>query len=133
MPKCSDPAADAHWRHLLRGFPASGLSVGEFCARHGVSRASFYSHRRRSAAGEVVPPAPAPRPCGGPLFVPLRVRDEGAPAPGVVAEPAAPPPAEGRIELLLGGGLTVRLFGEVPAARLASVLGVLGGKAGRPC
>lgn len=120
----------ARWEALLRQFPGSGLSVREFCRRRGLSEPSFYAWRRRLS----VPAAP--------LFMPLRVAALQVQA-GRAAEPASygggEPAEPGRIELLLAGGVTVRLFGEVPAARLASVLGVLGrhnghdGKGGGPC
>lgn len=112
MAKPPDPAAEAHWRHLLHSFPSSGLSARAFCARHGVPLSGFYARRRAAAA----PPS-------GPLFVPVRVAGPAAP----------PPPPEGRIELLLEGGVTVRLCGEVPAGRLAVVLEVLGRRGGCPC
>lgn len=130
MSKDLDPAADAHWRQLLRGFSASGLSVREFCARHGVSQAHFYSHRRQLATGEGSP-AVSSRRGSDPLFVPLRVRDEDVVV--VPDVPAASAPAEGRIDLLLGGGVTVRLHGAVPPARLADVLAVLDRRGGHSC
>jgi|ERR1700722_18568945 len=134
MSKDLDPAADAHWRQLLRSFSTSGLSVREFCARHGVSQAHFYSRRRQLAARAGLP-APSSRPRSGPLFVPLRVRDEDAVAPDVVAVPDGPAAsrvAEGRIDLLLEG-VTIRLRGSVPPERLAAVLAVLDRRGGCPC
>ena len=135
MSKDLDPAADAHWRQLLRSFSISGLSVREFCARHGVSQAHFYSRKRQLAARAGLP-ALSSRPRSGPLFVPLCVRDDDAKAPDVVAVsdgPAASRIAEGRIDLLLGGGVTIRLRGSVPPARLAEVLAVLDRRGGCPC
>jgi len=128
-----DPAADAHWRQLLRSFSSSGLSVREFCARHGVSQAHFYSRRRQLAARTGLP-APSSRPRSGPLFVPLRVRDEDAGAPDVVAVSDGPARQAhgGRIDLLLGD-VTVRLRGDVPGQRLAEVLAVLDRRGGHSC
>jgi hypothetical protein len=129
-----DPAADAHWRQLLRSFSTSGVSVREFCARHGVSQAHFYSRRRQLAAK--AGPGPSSRPQGGPLFVPLRVRDEDAKPPDVVAVsdgPAVSRAGEGRIDLLLERGVTIRLRGSVPPERLAEVLAVLDRRGGRAC
>ena len=116
MPQAPDPAAEAHWRHLLSSFPSSGLGARAFCARHGVPLSGFYARRRAAVAAAAPPPA-------GPLFVPVRVAAPAAP----------PPPPEGRIELLLEGGVTVRLCGDVQPARLAAVLGVLGARGGGPC
>lgn len=43
------------WRRIVNGFPKSGLSVRQWCQRHGVSEPSFYAWRRelakRDAAG----------------------------------------------------------------------------------
>jgi transposase-like protein len=119
MNRSVDRGKRAHWEALLRQFPSSGLSVREFCRRRGVCEPSFYGWRRRlrvpSRAGVA----------GVPLFVPVRV----APAsPAAGAEGQGGQERQGGIELLLGGGAavhTVRLLGEVPAARLAAVLGVL--------
>ena len=86
MPKSLDPASDAHWRDLLRGFAASGLSVREFCARHGLPPSRFYSRRRALAAAAALPGPPP----GVPLFVPLRMAGPGAGRRRV--RPAAPPP-----------------------------------------
>jgi hypothetical protein len=81
-------------------------------------------------------PAPSSRPRSGPLFVPVRLRDEEAKAPDVVVVPDVPAAsriAGGRIDLLLEGGVTIRLRGSVPPGRLAEVLAVLDRRGGRPC
>jgi hypothetical protein len=130
-----DRGKRVRWEAVLRQFAAGGLSVREFCRRRGLSEPSFYAWRRRlrTEGGPAAPASPA-----APLFVPLRV------AAGRAAATAAGGGGgeQARIELLLGGGVTVRLFGEVPAARLVSVLGVLSGhnggdggdgKEGGPC
>jgi len=121
-----DRGKRVRWEAVLRQFAACGLSVREFCRRRGLSEPSFYAWRRRlrTEGGPAAPASPA-----APLFVPLRV------AAGRAAATAAGGGGGGggeqaRIELLLGGGVTIRLFGEVPAARLVSVLGVLSGHNG---
>ena|SRR5579862_1231110 len=139
MSKDLDPAADAHWRQLLCSFTTSGLSVREFCARHGVSPAHFYARRRQLAARTGLP-VPSSR-STGPLFVPLRVRDEDPKAPDAVAMSDRPAAsgiagrrvAEGRIDLLLEGGVTIRLRGSVPPQRLAEILAVLDRRGGCAC
>jgi hypothetical protein len=55
------------WRRRLRRQTSSGLSIPAFCAREGVSSASFYSWRRRLAARSR-PALPEPA-----LFVPLHL------------------------------------------------------------
>jgi Transposase len=64
MARPKDFSLEHTWRLRLRRQAASGLSISAFCAREGVSSASFYAWRRRLAA------APAVRP-DTPLFVPL--------------------------------------------------------------
>ena len=76
----------------------------------------FYAWRRRLGGERAVP-----------LFVPVRV------AASVACDTPAGRDEPGRIEVLLSGGVTIRLFGQVPAERLASVLDVLGGKGGYSC
>src|SRR5438874_3526694 len=41
------------WRELVERQRCSGLSVGKFCARHGIAVPSLYAWRRRLAAGAV--------------------------------------------------------------------------------
>jgi hypothetical protein len=139
MTQSFDRGKRALWEALLRQFPSSGLSVRQFCRRRGVSEPSFYAWRRRLTGG------------GGsrgasrvPLFVPLRAAAPAGAAPPAARSPAGEAGAD-RIELLLGdpvGGTTVhtvRVYGQVPAERLASVPGVLreihkrGEAGGCPC
>jgi len=47
MPRPSDPRKLAVWRERLERFSSSGLAVGPFCAREGVSVASFYHWRKK--------------------------------------------------------------------------------------
>jgi hypothetical protein len=124
----------AYWQDLLRRFPASGLGVRDFCARHAVPEHRFYWWRRRLRPCRPGGPS-SPPPPGRALFVPLRVADP-PPAPAAAARPAdggPVPAAGGRIELALPGGVTVRLTGDVPPGRLAAVLGVLTAREGGPC
>src|SRR5207302_2056545 len=114
----------AYWQDLLRRFAASGLRVRDFCARHAVPEHRFYWWQRRLRPCRPGLSSPSP---GRALFVPLRAADP-PPAPAAAACPAADglvPAADGRIELALPGGVTVRLTGDVPPGRLAAVLGVL--------
>lgn len=66
----------AVWRQRLDRFERSGLTVASFCAREGVSTASFYRWRRQAAAkGEASEPpafrAVQVRPAALPLVVEL--------------------------------------------------------------
>lgn len=67
MARPNDLGLESTWRRRLRRQAVSGLSILEFCAREGVSSASFYAWRRRLTAP---PPAAPPDP---PLFVPIHL------------------------------------------------------------
>ena len=69
MARPKDLGLEHTWRLRLRRQARSGLSIGEFCEREGISTASFYAWRRRLAAPPAVTP-PDP-----PLFVPIRLDD----------------------------------------------------------
>ena len=47
MSRPSDPRKPAVWRERFERFSRSGLAVTRFCAREGVSTASFYNWRKR--------------------------------------------------------------------------------------
>ena len=50
MARPKDLSLEHTWRLRVRRQAASGLSISAFCAREGVSSASFYAWRRRLAA-----------------------------------------------------------------------------------
>jgi hypothetical protein len=90
MARPKDPHLERVWRQRLQRQTLSGLSIPAFCAREGVSSASFHSWKRRLTA----PSLPArPRP---PLFVPLHLD---------------PPPRPA--EPLLGRGVAIELPHQV--------------------
>ena len=47
MSRSSDPKKPAVWRERLERFSSCGLAVARFCAREGVSVASFYHWRKK--------------------------------------------------------------------------------------
>ena len=47
MSRSSDPTKPAVWRERLERFSSCGLAVAPFCAREGVSVASFYHWRKK--------------------------------------------------------------------------------------
>ena len=85
------------WRSLVRRFPGSGLTLAAYCAREGISAASFYRWRALlggAADGKVVTRRPAVA-AGTPDFVEL----------GTL------PPASSQLTLRLdlGGGLILQI------------------------
>jgi hypothetical protein len=99
MPRAVDPATRQLWQQRLQRFARSGLTVAAFCAREGVSSASFYAWKRRLAGD---PP--------GPHFVPVRL---------------VAPPADVAVELLLPSGCILRLASGCDPAWVRQVLDLL--------
>ncbi len=95
------------WRELIEAQAASGLSIGAYCRRRGVSTASFYAWRRRLAEQAT------------PRFLPVRVAE-------VIAsdEPSAPRPA---VELERADGVRIRVFDGARRETICDVLAALDG------
>jgi hypothetical protein len=93
MGRPKDPALEQRWAERLRRHAASGLTVAAFCARQGLSVATFRYWRRRLAADS------PPRLRRSGLFVPVRVPDS--------ARADGPP----RVDVVLPRGVCVRLPG----------------------
>jgi hypothetical protein len=107
--RARDEQKERQWRHRIEQWEVSGLSVQAFCARHGLTAASFYHWRRvleRRAAE-------------APAFVPVQV----------VAD--TPPPQASALELVLADGRAVRVAPGFDAATLRRLLAVLEGEG--PC
>jgi hypothetical protein len=98
------------WSERLQRFTDSGLTPAQFCTREGVALPSFYSWRRRLQADTPGSATAAAEPLG-PTLLPIRL---------------APAPAS--LELVLPGGMILRVGPDYdPAAlrRLLQLLGVL--------
>src|ERR1700730_7569029 len=103
-----DERKERQWRRWINDWRASGLSVRDFCARHGLATASFYNWRRaleRRVAEE-------------PAFVPVQVVADAVPAQASA------------LEGVLVDGRAVRVAPGFDAATLRQLLAVL---EGRPC
>ena len=99
-----DPALPQLWQQRLRRQQRSGLSVGNFCLREGLSAASFYAWRRRLGHG----------PVRDARLVPVRILQ----------------PAHAPVELVLPGGASLRLAPGCDLAFVRSLIDCLGGA---PC
>jgi transposase-like protein len=104
-----DATKEAGWRDAIARQARSGLSVREFCKRHGLSEPSFYERRRtyreRDAVEVAAPPA----------FVPVVVRD----GQSAVTMP------EANLVIELRGGRLLRLPGSISAGRVAELVRAL--------
>jgi len=96
------------WAERLQRFAASGLRPVQFCAKEGVSLPSFYSWKRRLAAGAGGPATPAPG-GPGPRRLPVRLQ-----------------PAAAAVELALPTGAVVRIPPGAAEATLGWLLRLLG-------
>ena len=71
-----DPELERQWRERMARWQASGLTVREFCRRHGLLETSFYYWKRElrtrdAAAAATLKSSPAK--ASRPTFVPLTV------------------------------------------------------------
>ncbi len=101
--KPRDPRKEQRWRHWIRQWQHSGLTVRAFCDRHQLPQPSFYAWRRT-----------------------LQQRDAAAldfVAVRLVSDPQ-PAPAPG-IELVLAGGRCLRVHPGFDAATLRQLLALL--------
>src|SRR5262245_10059428 len=104
--RARDERKERQWRRWISQWQTSGLSVRDFCARHGLATASFYNWRRvleRRAAEE-------------PAFVPVQVVADAVPAQASA------------LEVILADGRTVRVAPGFDAATLRRLLAVLEGE-----
>jgi transposase-like protein len=104
-----DATKEAFWRDAIGRQARSGLSVREFCKRHGLSEPSFYERRRMYRQRDAVEVA-APQ-----AFVPVVVRED---RPAVTM-------AEANLVIELRGGRLLRLPGSMPAGRVAELVRAL--------
>lgn len=97
--KQRDPRLEQFWRRSIAEHDRSGLSVREYCDRHGVSIANFYAWRKEIAKRDRAKPDLQ--------FVPVHVR------------------ADSLIEIVLSTGLTVRVPAGTEAATVAQLIAAL--------
>ena len=104
-----DLKKESHWRKIVGRQARSGLTVRDWCCRHGVKEANLYWWRLELARRD------AESTCGE-GFVPVRVTED---------EPAS---VAGWIEITLACGRRIQVRGRVDRAMLADVVGVLEGR-----
>jgi hypothetical protein len=106
-----DPRKEQHWRRLIQLWKISGLTVRAFCARHHITRPSFYAWRRELQQRDAATG-----------FVPVRVETNDQLA-RVTSIPT--------IEVVLDGGQCIRVTPGFDSATLRQLLAVL--QEGAPC
>jgi hypothetical protein len=105
-----------HWRRLVEGWPASGLTQAQYCERHGISIASLHRWRER-LAGERRSVAVPERRRAAPdavQLVPVQLR--GEPAMGQRCT---------QVRIVFPDGVRVELSAGVDAATLREVMALL--------
>ncbi len=108
MPKTRrrNQAREQFWRDTIAAWQESGQSIRAFCAARGVSEATFFARRRelidRKQSGPSADQPPAPH------FVPVHI----------VPDPM--------VEVVLPGGLVVRVPAAVDPAAVARLVAALG-------
>ncbi len=99
------------WRSLLRQQPGSGMTVKEFCRKHGVSVPSFYAWRRKIAQHDL--PMDQRNDERHDRLVPVQLVDSTGGNDAV---------DENRIEIVTPGGFTLRLDHRFPGSDLRGLL-----------
>jgi hypothetical protein len=105
----SRDATRALWMDRLARFPASGLTVAQFCAIEAVSSPSFYFWKRRLAAEAQAAIPQEPSGDRGPRLLPVKL------------QPAAP-----AVELVLSTGAVLRLPPGCDLTWVRSLVAALG-------
>ncbi len=117
MTRKKDGKKELQWRGIVERQAKCGLSIRDYCAKEGISQASFYAWRRRLRQGEK---AQMPSGDGGHVidearhgreFIPLKLLDSAA-----------------AWEVVHPLGYRVRVSGEVNSTALQCILGVLDGR-----
>ena len=70
---------EVYWRRMVTGHSSSGMSIGAYCRRAGVSEASFFLWRKRLGlpkSGQIQPSVASSRPVN---LVPVRVLPPAVP------------------------------------------------------
>jgi Transposase len=98
------------WRRQLQRQQQSGMTVAEFCRRHGIQPVTFYSWKRRFQDNAAAPAAsfPMPQPQAKPLTRGVRPSD-AAFVPVAIVDASL----GGLLEIEFGNLCTVRLKGTV--------------------
>ena len=115
------------WRKRIERQRQSGLAVGEFCGREGVSPASFYLWKRKlHGSGPAPRKRPAARRAAAPSKVPRRKGSTASGPAAFVQIPCPPRPGSPWIEVALAEGTIIR----IPQQNLRAVQTILRALAG---
>lgn len=109
---------EAYWRKVMERHKASELSARAFCAREGVSEASFHAWRRtlRARDGEIRASSPTS------AMIPVTI---------IEASPARE--ASPLLEVVTPAGLTLRFPPTLAPSQLAAYVGAITAQEGLSC
>lgn len=127
--RARDPQREARWRRVISGQQRSGQGVRAYCEAHGLAESAFYYWKRELGRRDGrVPERRAAAPGKGRTAVRARQR-------GRSVRPSLVPVTIGRalqsataIEVLLAGGVSVRVAAGCDEALLRMVLSALEGR-----
>jgi len=125
-PRRTDPELERTWRERMAAWAASGLNGREFCRAHGLGEASFYAWRRKLRERDAAA-APAKRPRSRTARSKAKAEaprrsSKATPPPAFVPVTVVGSPEPAPIEIVHGGGATVRVQATVDVELLTSVL-----------
>ncbi len=105
-----------HWRGLVEGWPASGLTQAQYCERHGISIASLHRWRERLAGERRSADAPGRQRAAAAAVRLLPVQLQGEPA---MAQRCT------ELRVVFPDGVRVDITPGVDAATLREVMALL--------
>ena len=119
---------EAYWRQVMERHKASGLSARAFCAREGLSEASFHAWRRtlRTRDGETRASRGAANPA--PAMIPVTILE-----PSPACEPSAAREENPLLEIVTPAGLTLRFPPTLAASQLRAYVGAITAQEGLSC
>ena len=119
---------EAYWRKVMERHKASELSARAFCAREGLSEASFHAWRRtlRARDGETRASRGAANPAAA--IIPVTILE-----PSAACEPSAAREECPLLEVLTPAGITLRFPPTLAASQLRAYVDAITAQEALPC
>jgi transposase len=127
-----DPVREQQWRERVGSWQSSGLTIREFCLRHGLVETTFHFWRRELRTRDAATSFPSSPPPSQPTFVPVTVLPNRA---NVAATAEATPAVTVEIRCPSGHLVTVSSCDSSILAGLFTALAALPSSSGEvtPC